>query len=109
MSRRTKASPVIHTDTLQASRIDDISLAEAVEHRFVTLCSSYLQIRGVMLVPPPELDGDLFRWRTMRKRHKIGDFRNTQDEIKSTQRIAQWTLDVNNKLRNQDPKVLEWR
>jgi hypothetical protein len=89
--------------------MDDIALCEAVEERFITLCNSYLQIRGVMLVPPSELDRDLLLWRTMRKRHKTADFRNTADELKAVQRIAQWTLDVNDKLRNQEAKVLEWR
>lgn len=99
---------IIHTDTLGISLMDDIALCEAVEHRFLTLCKVYLQMRGVALIPPKELNADMLRWRQMRGRHRIGDFRHSMDELKSTQRIAQWTLDVNSKLRNQEHITLEW-
>ena len=108
MARKKKNNHIIHTDVLVESVQDAIALGLAVEQRFLTLCEAYIAIRGVCLVPPPDLNADLFRWRQMRVRHKKGDYRNSADEIKSTQRVAQWTLDVNNKLRNQDPKVLEW-
>lgn len=106
--KKNNVSHTIHTDVLVESVSDTIALGLAVEQRFVTLCESYLTIRGVCLVPPADLNSDMFRWRQMRLRHKKGDYRNTVDELKSTQRVAQWTLNVNNKLRNQEPKVLDW-
>lgn len=103
-----KKAEIIHTDVLRPSSMDEILLAEAVESRFLTLCNAYFNIRGVCLVPPDDLNADMYRWRQMRIRHRKGDLRNTVDELKSTQRVAQWTVDVNNVLRNQPSSVVEW-
>lgn len=103
MTRRIKkrSSPAIHTNRLLPSTRDTIKFGMAVEERFLILCDRYLKTRGVKLDIPPELDRDMFGWRTMRVRHMKGDFRNTEDELKSTKRVAQWTVDVNNRLCDQ--------
>lgn len=104
-----KTPELIHGDILRPSSMDNISLCDAVQGRFVDLCNAYARIRGVMLVPPADLDTDLLLWRTMAKRHRIGDFRNSRDEILATRRVAQWTVDVNATLRNQEAKAVAWR
>ena len=99
---------VIHTNILRPSRVDEIELCVAVEERFLTLCRFHLQVRGIALVPPPELNKDMLLWRQMRVRHKKRDYRNTRDETLSTRRVADWTLKVNCQLRNQEYKPIDW-
>ncbi|MCK9570099.1 hypothetical protein M0R72_14240 [Candidatus Pacearchaeota archaeon] len=94
--------------TLQSSSPDTIALAAAVEERFLELCPLYFKQTAMQLVPPKSLDVDMLRWRTMRMRHKHGDFRNTESELKSTRVIAQWTVDEVCKLRGQPSKKILW-
>lgn len=108
MSRRMKSSPIIHTSVLVPSTPDEIGMGEAVEERFLTLCKVYIRERGVALVPPTDLNSDMLCWRQMRVRHKKGDFRSSRDEVLATRRVANWTLLVNQKLRNQEQKPVEW-
>lgn len=103
-----KRKPARHKNRLQKSSADDIALSMAVQSRFVELCGAYRRIRGVDLVPPSDLDSDLFHWRTMAVRHRQGDFRNSEEELKSLRTIAQWTVDVNRELRNQPPQKIDW-
>lgn len=106
--RRNGHSKRIHFNRLRPSVPDTIALADAVEVRFIELCGSYLRIKGEHLVPPRSLNQDMLRWRQMRVRHKHGDFRNTEAELQSTRAIAQWTVDVNRRIRNQEPMKIEW-
>jgi len=99
----------IHFGVLHTSDLDTIELARAVEDRFLDLLSAYLRIRGVPLAIPVTLNADMLRWREMRVRHRSGDLRNTEAELKSTQAIAQWTLSENASLRNQKPVTVVWR
>lgn len=99
----------IHRNTLRPSTQDTIALGDAVESRFLDLSETYFRIRKVRLLIPVWIDGDFLRWRMMRVRHKSGDFRNTEAELKSVQEVAQWTLDVNSELRNQPTKVMKWK
>lgn len=89
------------------SEADTIALGQAVEERFLDLCHSWLRIRGVEMPIPQSLDTDMLWWREMKIRHKKGDFRNSDAELKSTKTIAQWTLDMNSVLRNQPVKKLD--
>lgn len=98
-----------HTNKLVPSDKDGILLCAAVQTRFLDLCESYRRIRGVDLIPPPELDSDMYLWRQMTVRHKSGDYRNTLDELNAVKRVAQWTVDVNSLLRGQEPVALEWK
>lgn len=79
----------------------------ALEPRFLDLCGSFRRIRGVDLIPPPDLDADMLLWRSLAVRLKSGDFRYREDELKALKRVAQWTVDVNDKLRFQEPKILD--
>ena len=109
--RRSKTNgrvPPRHTNVLQKSTLDNVQLGLAVEERFLEVCKLYLKERGVELITPYDLDSDMLLWRTMRVRHKKGDFRNTKDEERSVRKIAQWTLDVKLRLCDQPAKVLEW-
>ena len=98
-----------HKNRLVRSTQDDVGLAEAVESRFLTLCESYLRIKGVQIPIPQSLSTDLLKWRRMRVRHRQGDFRHTEVELEATKTIAQWTLDENAVLRNQEKQILEWK
>ena len=98
----------IHTNMLQPSTQDMVALALAVEERFLDLCAAHRRIKGVEIRIPPSLDRDLLLWRTLRVRHKKGDFRNTDDEKKATRRVAEWSLEQNCLLRGQTYKKIEW-
>lgn len=95
-------------DPLLSSTPDMIALAEAVESRFLKLCEGWLHKRGEKLPISKLVHRDLFRWRQMRVRHRQGDNRNTQSELKSTKAIAQWTVTMNCELRGQPDKQLVW-
>lgn len=93
---------------LSDSMMDTVALAQAVEERFELLLASWLQKRGMPLLPPASLDRALLGWRMMRVRHKGGDLRNTLDEVKCTREVAQWTVEMNCILRNQPVKRIDW-
>ena len=98
----------IHLNRLVCSDPDTVALGNAVEVRFLGLCESYFNVKGENLTFPSYLDSDVLLWRTMIVRHKMGDYRNTLDERKATQRLADWTLRVNCSLRNQVYAPVEW-
>jgi hypothetical protein len=95
-----------HGNMLIDSVADTIALAQAVEERFLDLCGSWIRVRGVEMPIPASLDADLLRWRECLARFRKGDFRNSEAELKSTKVVAQFTLDMNASLRNQQPKKL---
>jgi len=107
MSRRNGRP--IHANRLVPSSRDNVEFARAVEDKFIHLCGTFRRIRGEDLVPPKSLDADVLRWRTMRVRHKRGDPRHTEAELKSIRAVAEWTLRVNAALRNQPAPDVEWR
>lgn len=96
-----------HGSMLKTSDPDTVALGDAVELRFLELCGSWQRVKGAELPIPESLNLDMLRWREMRVRHKRGDFRNTEAELKSTKAVAQFTLDMNFSLRNQPRKVLD--
>lgn len=98
----------IHTRVLVPSIPDTVALGQAVEDRFLALCEDYYRIRYVQLAFPKDLDADILGWRQMRVRHKEGDFRNTADELKSTRRVAEWTLRVKCELTGRQYVPIEW-
>ena len=106
-SRRTRRAKRNH-NALHSSSIDEIQLAEAVESRFLTLTETWLRIKKEELIIPPELDGAMLGWRTMRVRHRKGDYRNSGEEYRLVKVIAQWTVDMNCLLRNQPTKNVPW-
>lgn len=110
MSRRNgkKKKDKLHTNKLLPSTQDMVRLAYEVEQRFLILTQSYYKATMQQLDIPESLSKGMFLWRTMRVRHMKGDYRNTEDEKKSTCRIAQWTITENCKLKGQDNKILEW-
>lgn len=97
-----------HSNRLVPSRPDDIALAQAVEQRFIDLCSTHMRLRGTMPQVPLSLTPDMRRWRQMRLRHRGGDLRHTDAEMRSVRTFAQWTVDINNQLRNQPPSDVQW-
>ena len=93
---------------LLESTVDNIMLCQQVEQRFKELCDSHLRITQEELVPPAELDTDFILWRKMAVRYKDSDYRHSTDELNALRRIAQWTVDVNRRIRNQKPMSVEW-
>jgi len=98
----------IHRNPMKRSSEDTVALGDAVEHRFLSLCQSWLRIRGEVLFIPPEIDSAMLLWRKMMIRHRQGVFLNTDDELKALKTIAQWTVDMNCDLRGQDRKKVKW-
>lgn len=122
-----------HINVLRPSSPDTVALGQAVEERFLTVLELYFRHNGKQLIPPTSLDPDMLRWRQMRIRHRCpccqgkrvliikdrmccdncgfaGDYRNTEAELRSTQAIAQWTVDVNARLRGQpSPGLIQWK
>ncbi len=99
-----------HINRLVQSKPDDIALPAAVEGKYLELCKKYLLAKGVKLLWPASMDRDVTRWRQLRVRHKSGDFRHTEAELKSTKAIAEWTVMVHMELCNQKKiPVIKWR
>ena len=107
MSRRN--GKAIHANKLFVSKPDDIALCTAVEDKFINLCNIHLNMKGTQLFIPSSLDSDMLNWRKMAVRHRRGDFRHSEAEMKSLRTIAEWTLEVNAKLRNQEVPKVDWR
>jgi len=102
-------SKPIHRNPMKRSSPDTVALGDAVEHRFLNLCQSWLRIRGECLPIPNDIDSAMLLWRRMMVRHKQGVLLNTDDEERALKLLAQWTVDMNCDLRGQDRKKLEWR
>lgn len=96
------------TVLLFSSDADMIALGAAVEKRYVSVFVDHFRIRSYSLVLPGFLSVDLRLFKTMRHRHRRGDFRHTDDENLSTRRIADWTLIVNCDIRNQTFVPIDW-
>ena len=107
--KRNGRPKAIHSNRLLPSLEGDITLSFEVEKRFVVVCELYFRIRGEHLVPSPELNMDMLRWREMSCRHKRLDFRHTDAEMMSLRAVAEWTLRVNAELRNQEYQPIDWR
>lgn len=99
----------IHLNVLLPSEKDTVALGHAVQERFIEVCGLWLRTKGYEIVPPIELNQDMLLWRTMCMRHKQGDYRNTEDELRSTKRIANWTLKVKKQIVDQVFVPLEWK
>lgn len=93
---------------MKPSNPDNIALPIAVEDRFLRLCNMHMRTLGTELVPPTYLNRAMLRWRELRARHKSGDLRHTDDEIKATQDIADWTLEMNAALTNTPLQKVDW-
>jgi len=102
-------SKAIHRNPMKRSSPDTIALGDAVEHRFLNLCQSWLRMRREELFIPSEIDSAMLLWRKMMIRHAQGVFLNTDDELQALKTVAQWTVDMNCNLRGQDHKKVEWK
>ncbi len=108
MKKNNKGKGRQHINVLKPSLPDTVTLCDAVEHRFKTVTADYFRIKGEPILPPVHYNRDMELWRTMAVRFRGGDLRNTDDELKSVQRMAQWTLDVKKALVGKPREVLEW-
>lgn len=99
----------IHKNVLIPSTVDEISLCQSVEENFITLCNIHKRQLGMELIPPKSLDKDFVRWRQLAVRYRSGDFRHSEEEYESVKTIAQWTIDINCRIRNQPQKKVNWK
>jgi len=107
--KKKPTDSIRHRNQLVISDLDDYALAKAVEDRYLDLSHTYERINHDILLFPDSMSADLLRWREMRVRHDEGDLRHSDAEMQSVRTIAQWTLDVNNEIRNQKKNVLDWK
>ena len=105
---RKKKRKMQNNNALLPSSVDSIQLAEAIEYRYFEITALHERINGTELMFPKELDQAVISWREVRVRHKAGDYRNSEEELRMIKIIAQWTVDVNNSLRNQPTKKIAW-
>jgi len=99
---------IVHANILKPSTPDEIALGACVEERFIDLTGSYQRIKHERLPIPVDLFPDMKKWRAMRRRHKAGDYRNTEAEFVATKMIASWTYTLNCEIRNQVRMKLVW-
>lgn len=108
-----RKSAKVHLNRLYPSDIDAVALAAAVQERFLDLTRKWIVPPpigyGVPLLPPSHMDRAFMLWRTMCVRFKNGDYRHTEDELRATKEIAEWTLRCKAKLANQPAKKIEWK
>lgn len=97
-----------HINILKKSTMDEISLSDAVDSRFRSLCHDYFRVKGEQLIPPSDLDAAMLLWRTMTVRHRGGDYRNTAEEYKAVKEIAEWTVKIKIELTGDNEKTVIW-
>lgn len=103
MSKRTTTK---HTNVMKPSCEGVCQMVQALESRFASLAKFHMKSRMIPLDVPKSMEKDFIRWRRVAIRHHAGDLRHTEAEWESMVTIAQWTLDVNCELRNQEPQKL---
>jgi len=96
------------SEPLLPSQKDTVHLCAAAEDRFLDLCGTYERVKGEQLPIPQSIQSAMVHWRKMIARYKQSDFRNTVSELKALKEFCQWTLDVNNEIRNQPKQTLNW-
>lgn len=95
-------------DRLVPTSQQDVEGCIVVAENYNGLVRAYRKKHEEDLKIPPLLVKDFCRVRTLVARFKSGDFRWSMTELKSLQDFAQWTVDVNCKLRGQEPKTVQW-
>jgi len=96
------------TEILIPSKEDTVHLCAAAEGRFLDLCGSYERIKGEQIPIPQDIQAAMVHWRRMVARYKKCDFRNSVSELQALKEFCQWTVDMNNELRNQPKQTLNW-
>lgn len=104
MNRRKRSkAQLIHGNALLLADASLITGVRAVADRLADLRAATQRLRGIDLIQPPELDLDVIRFHELLERFQKADFRYTEPELLSLKAVAQWSLQVNAKLRNQKP------
>ena len=96
-------------DILQPTARDTYELFGAVQERYKGLIELNIRVKGLSLIVPDAYKDDAKKIAMMAERWNLGDFRNTRSEEMALRSFAQFTCDVNAKLRNQKKVALEWR
>jgi len=106
MSRKhNKVSDTI----LKPSSKDTLLLFTAVGERMEDVIGTWRRVNQTDLLIPEVLYTEVQFWNRMKVRYEKGDMRNTRDELRALRLLAQWSLDMNCKLRNQVPKIIQWK
>lgn len=97
-------------DELNGSTCWDLSMLEGafcIQERFIELADNFHKKWGFPIDIPSEIKSAIILWRQLFLRYRNGDFRHSEDERRAMAEVAQWSLDENRKLRNQDPIQLD--
>ena len=95
-------------DRLKPSDQDTVGLCKAVKTRFVEL-QELCRRTGHLWLSPKGMRGDFIRFKALCQRHARGDMRNSRAELLALRAVAQWTVTQNMAIKNQPPKVVEWK
>ncbi len=96
-----------HGSMLHLSGEGVVSLTAAVSDRYNRLIGDFQRIKGSALQVPKDMIPDYQRFMNLIRRYKKNDMRHTDAEARSLKTIAQWTLDINNAIRNQPAEQLD--
>jgi len=94
---------------LRPSSRDTVQLGLAIQERYENVVGSWRRIKKQPLLIPPQIAADLKLCQAMVRRHKKMDYRHSEDELKASRNLAQWTCDVNCELRNQPKTKIQWK
>jgi hypothetical protein len=95
-------------DLLHPSSQDEVALCDAVRVRFGELSQAYLANKGRELLVPKTIKAEFIRVARMADRHEQGDFRNSHSEMRALKIFAQWTVDIQMRLRQQPRQIVQW-
>jgi len=82
----------------------EVEVTDDVRERVYTLAVAWRQYRGTDLLPPAGIIGSYKRWRGMVARHRRGDFRVAEDELKAQLEVMRWAYEANCLIRGQEPR-----
>ena len=108
MSKNGKPKKKHIRDKLLVSSRDLIMLAESIDIGFKEVVDGYLEKWQQTMEIPSDIKEAIILWRTMIVRHRMGDVRHTEAEKEAIKIVAQWTVDKQMILRNQESKKIEW-
>ncbi len=92
-----------HANQLVPSGEGIVSLVCAVVPRYNDLIGTHQRITGNRLIIPKELLPDYNQVKQLADRYAAGDYRHRSSEASSLKTFAQWTVDVQRKIRGQPP------
>ena len=100
--------PTRHPNRLIPSDPDMVSLCAAVATNYNKLVQSYERIKHEPLLISNDMESTVQRVMVLVARYEQDDFRHCESDKKALRALAQWTINVNCDIRNQEPRILSW-